>query len=182
MDHHLKCQLCGEKLQVTSNCLCTLGEHLLAKHPDVELTFFTSLENLLSWKLDLGEKARECNRKVISCRKLSAVKITKSSRSGSGGYKTTVETWKPAQLELACPQCRKKGQPSMRRHKNKFTNTSLGAFCMLSCWPACFLPFIVQKKSIVELYCKNCGTFLGEYNRATGTLSCICSKWNKKDI
>ncbi|CAG9836612.1 unnamed protein product [Diabrotica balteata] len=151
MDHHLKCQLCGEKLQVTSNCLCTLGEHLLAKHPDVELTFFTSLENLLSWKLDLGEKAR-------------------------------VETWKPAQLELACPQCRKKGQPSMRRHKNKFTNTSLGAFCMLSCWPACFLPFIVQKKSIVELYCKNCGTFLGEYNRATGTLSCICSKWNKKDI
>ncbi|CAH1099839.1 unnamed protein product [Psylliodes chrysocephalus] len=44
MDYYLKCELCGEELQV--NCTCPLGKHLLEHHPDVDLTFFSSYEDL----------------------------------------------------------------------------------------------------------------------------------------
>ncbi|XP_057662918.1 uncharacterized protein LOC130897946 [Diorhabda carinulata] len=167
MDRNLKCQLCGKKLRVSPNCPCTLGEHLLAQHPDVDLTFYSSLEDLSYWK-SYPQKKRDRGSKVLSCRKKSSLKVTKNASNGI--YKTTVETWNPSQMKMECPRCQKQDKPCIRSNKNRASRNYLKALCMLSCWPVCFLPFAAKRNNVVELYCKYCRCVIAEYNRATGAL------------
>ncbi|KAJ8970702.1 hypothetical protein NQ317_000600 [Molorchus minor] len=141
---YLRCQICGEKLSFNPYCPCSLGEHLINKHPEQRMTHF--------FPEDTTKKAD--NR---------------------------VETWKPGPVEVTCPECCYTGRPCIRKQRNKVAYSSFGALCMLTCWPLCFLPFLMPEGSKIHLYCKNCGTFLGEYSRKTGELKTCCTDKFKKE-
>ncbi|CAH1170274.1 unnamed protein product [Phaedon cochleariae] len=177
MEYQLKCQLCGEQFNVNPKCPHPLGEHLLKKHPGIELTFFT-IED------DCDTKCCKCNRKKTS-RNKCLFKIPSKSivppKKRSSIFKTTVESWKPGPVKIICPKCRRKDRPCIRKQRNKVAYSSLGAFCMLTCWPICFLPFLIPNGSVLELFCKHCGTLLGEYDRKTGTIKCVCNR-NADDL
>ncbi|XP_023024470.2 uncharacterized protein, partial [Leptinotarsa decemlineata] len=152
-----------------------VGEHLLEHHPDEELTFFSCEE-------DESEKSRKCckcpsktKKKIIKVRNLNRLSISKRSL-----FKTTVETWKPGPVKVICPKCKINDRPCIRKQRNKVAYTALGAFFILTCWPLCFIPFLMPKGSTVDLFCKHCGNYLGEYNRATGSLKCACKLRDKK--
>ncbi|KAG5892930.1 hypothetical protein JTB14_006244 [Gonioctena quinquepunctata] len=180
MEYNLKCQLCGKEICVTPETPSALGEHLLQNHPDVELTFFSCEE-------DGDSKAKCCKRhskrKVHKVRKLSkmSTSIHRSVPARKKNiYKTTVETWGSGPFKVICPKCKRKARPCIRKQKNKVAHTCLGAFFMMTCWPICFLPFLLPNAGSVDFFCRHCGTYLGEYNKATGTLKCACQRKDKK--
>ncbi|XP_030766133.1 lipopolysaccharide-induced tumor necrosis factor-alpha factor-like [Sitophilus oryzae] len=89
-------------------------------------------------------------------------------------YKTTVETWKPGPLRVTCPRCKYVDRPCVRQKRNRVAYSPIGALCLLVCWPVCFLPFLMSEGSQIQLFCKRCGAFLGEYDRKTGQMRCPC--------
>lgn len=42
MEYYFQCKLCGEKFYVNPYCPCVFGDHLLEKHPELQLSFFSS--------------------------------------------------------------------------------------------------------------------------------------------
>ncbi|VEN37502.1 unnamed protein product [Callosobruchus maculatus] len=99
---------------------------------------------------------------------------------GAHAFRTTVESWNSSTLKVKCPKCNVTDRPCIRKQKNKIATSSVGAFCMNTCWPICFMPFLMPQSSTLDLYCKHCGFFMGEYNRATGKLLCRCKSEGKK--
>ncbi|KAK4877624.1 hypothetical protein RN001_010130 [Aquatica leii] len=72
--------------------------------------------------------------------------------------------------------------PSQKYRMYKTTaHSSLGAICLLGCWPLCFLPFMLGGSNIMNIHCKGCGQYLGTFDRKSGRMqSCddsvrVCS-------
>ncbi|KAJ8956988.1 hypothetical protein NQ318_012153, partial [Aromia moschata] len=177
----LKCQICGEKLTFNPYCPCSLGEHLIKKHPELRMTHF-SIENTTTCSCCTCVEETNNKFKGPASAKMGGCppKRGKPPDNKGGVYKTTVETWRPGPLKVTCPVCNQEDRPCIRKQRNKVAYSSLGALCMLSCWPLCFLPFLMPGGSKIQLYCKHCGTYLGEYNRKTGQLTTCCTDRNKK--
>ncbi|KAB0796001.1 hypothetical protein PPYR_10062 [Photinus pyralis] len=141
-----KCRLCGDALLYTPSKVANLGEHLYCGHSKASLTNF-SIEHATS----LSNSSLDSS-------------ITKRM------YKTTVETWKPGIAVLTCPSCGKTGHPIVRKQQNKITHSSLGAICLLGCWPLCFLPFMLGGSNTMNIHCKFCGQYLGTFDRKSGRM------------
>ncbi|CAH1986167.1 unnamed protein product [Acanthoscelides obtectus] len=95
-------------------------------------------------------------------------------------FKTTVESWSSSTLKVKCPKCSVTDRPRIRRQKIKVATSPVGAFCLNACWPICFMPFLMSKPSTLDIYCRHCGFFMGEYDRATGRLLCRCKTEGKE--
>ncbi|XP_018566490.1 lipopolysaccharide-induced tumor necrosis factor-alpha factor homolog [Anoplophora glabripennis] len=161
MERYLICQICGEKLPFDPVCTCTLGEHLVKNHPDAEMTHFIVEDTSLC---GCGRESTSSSSEGLYSTADAAV------GNKSAVFKTTIETWKPGPLNVICPLCGKEDRPCIRKQRNKVAYTQFGALCMVTCWPICFLPFLMSQSSTIHLYCRHCGALIGEYNRQTGTL------------
>uniref|UniRef100_A0A182TYH7 LITAF domain-containing protein n=1 Tax=Anopheles melas TaxID=34690 RepID=A0A182TYH7_9DIPT len=78
-------------------------------------------------------------------------------------YKTTVTQWKPARFRVKCGECGGRFYPTIRNAASRISN-GLGAVCILSCWPFCFLPALFTTASKYHLHCSNCNAYLGLYD------------------
>ncbi|XP_067634293.1 uncharacterized protein [Eurosta solidaginis] len=82
-------------------------------------------------------------------------------------FRNSIEKWRPANGTLYCPKCGANCRPLIRTQAERSANNSCCAACILSCWPFCFLPFLVPSTNNREyLHCSNCKTFLGLYDRS----------------
>ncbi|KAJ9587389.1 hypothetical protein L9F63_019090 [Diploptera punctata] len=84
-------------------------------------------------------------------------------------YHATVESWKPGNNKIVCPNCGYKVQPVVKKMNNKVYRSPLGALCTVGCWP-CLLPFAYFGNHIVNIYCSQCNQFLGTYDRKRNVL------------
>ncbi|CAH1372574.1 uncharacterized protein [Tenebrio molitor] len=171
------CRICGVTITCKDGNIYTLGEHLLKKHPELEMTHFTMEE--------CGDGPRKSKSRQKTQRKLSnkfsfaSTFLRKSStllRGRKHGatrrslYKTTVESWRPGTAALSCPKCGHSGQPYIRKQRNKVAYNSLGAFFLLGCWPLCFLPMLMCGGTNTIICCKKCGYCFGTYDKKKGKL------------
>ncbi|KAJ8925112.1 hypothetical protein NQ315_001293, partial [Exocentrus adspersus] len=202
-ERYLICQLCGDKLPFNPICTCSLGEHLVKKHPGVDMTHFVVEDSSFCDCDSDSVQGKSTNTSTIIVQECFVGVESSAMASTAGGgslssrsrlmglckrradnkemFKTTVETWKPGPMRIICPACGKEDRPCIRKQRNKVAYTQLGAMCMVSCWPICFLPFLMPQASDIHLYCKHCGAFVGEYDRKTGNLKPGgASKENKK--
>ncbi|CAG9769903.1 unnamed protein product [Ceutorhynchus assimilis] len=169
MDAYLICQICGEKLSFNPECPCTLGEHLIRKHPRVEMTHFSNDNFCVCSSNSSKQKLKKkCPKSDLPC----DCTYFEKPRRKTCIFKTSVETWKPGPLRVSCPHCGALARPCIRRQRNRVAYSPLGAFCLLVCWPVCFLPFLMPESSQIQLFCKECGAFLGEYDRKSGRMKC----------
>lgn len=56
----LRCLLCGENVHIKRTCTCPLGEHLLEKHPEIQIGYYSTRE-----KKGNQEKQKERPVKVL---------------------------------------------------------------------------------------------------------------------
>ncbi|XP_017044387.1 uncharacterized protein LOC108090287 [Drosophila ficusphila] len=75
-------------------------------------------------------------------------------------YRASMERWSPAEGRLFCPCC-----GCSRRPLIKAVSEIEDSGCWASCWPLCFLPCLMSSDNREYLYCSNCRTFLGIYDR-----------------
>ncbi|KAL1516819.1 hypothetical protein ABEB36_000671 [Hypothenemus hampei] len=176
MDKCLICQICGKELPFNPKCPCTLGGHMLRKHPQVIMTHF-SKENLLcccsSTRSSENKFKHPCPKTGLPCRcaiNEPPPSINKKIRPRCK-FETSVETWKPGPLRVICPHCFNIDRPCIRIQRNRVAYSPLGALCLLVCWPICFMPFMMSQTQI-SLFCKKCGAFLGEYDQKSGHMKC----------
>lgn len=85
-------------------------------------------------------------------------------------YRTSIEKWCPANGSIYCPKCGSNKRPLIKTKADRFTRNDCGACCLLSCWPFCFIPWILPGQNQEYLYCANCKTFLGLYDRQRNCL------------
>uniref|UniRef100_A0A182V418 LITAF domain-containing protein n=1 Tax=Anopheles merus TaxID=30066 RepID=A0A182V418_ANOME len=71
--------------------------------------------------------------------------------------------WKPARFRVKCGECGGRFYPTIRNAASRISN-GLGAACILSCWPFCFLPALFTTASKYHLHCSNCNAYLGLYD------------------
>lgn len=90
-------------------------------------------------------------------------------------YRTSMEKWRPANGTIYCPQCGVNKRPLLKSRAERYSENQCGAACILSCWPFCFLPFLVPGDNQEYLHCSNCRCFLGLYDRNNN-----CIKPNKE--
>ncbi|KAF7267725.1 uncharacterized protein LOC143203915 [Rhynchophorus ferrugineus] len=164
MESALVCQICGQKLSFNPGCPCSLGEHMLRKHPHLEMGHFSNQDicNCCS----VSSKNRPlCSRTQLPCLCSSFEKPRKPKPTV---FKTTVESWKPGPLRVTCPRCQHLDRPCIRHQRNRISRSALGALCLLLCWPVCFM----SESSRIHLFCRRCHAFMGEYDRKTGRMKC----------
>ncbi|XP_065370224.1 uncharacterized protein LOC135962302 [Calliphora vicina] len=85
-------------------------------------------------------------------------------------YCTSIEKWCPANGSIHCPKCGCNKRPLIKTRAQRFSHNECAACCLLSCWPFCFLPWLLPSQSQECLYCANCKTFLGLYDRNTNCI------------
>ncbi|EFN73659.1 hypothetical protein EAG_08456 [Camponotus floridanus] len=71
-------------------------------------------------------------------------------------FSTEVETWKYHDKSVRCPACGEKETPIIFKQQ-KFTSSRLAAFCLLGCWPFCFIPLLMSRGKSVRTLCPRCG-------------------------
>ncbi|XP_055838912.1 uncharacterized protein LOC129906942 [Episyrphus balteatus] len=80
-------------------------------------------------------------------------------------YKTSIEKWRPAKGMIYCPKCGAHKKPIIKSRSEKLSYSTVGAACILTCWPLCFLPCFFQGPSRDYLHCAECHNFLGMYDK-----------------
>ncbi|XP_060535421.1 uncharacterized protein LOC132707542 [Cylas formicarius] len=110
----LTCQICGDKLAFNPECPCSLGEHLLSRHPELEMAHF-SREDLFCRCSSERIPQDHAPKKKPS----PSVRFRTKSRSGQALFKTTVETWRPGPRMVTCPQCNYLERPCIRKQRNR---------------------------------------------------------------
>ncbi|XP_050445892.1 uncharacterized protein LOC126848764 isoform X1 [Cataglyphis hispanica] len=78
-------------------------------------------------------------------------------------FSTEVETWKYHEKSVRCPDCGVKEVPIIVKQQ-KFTTSRLAAFCLLGCWPFCFIPLLMSRDKNVRTLCPRCGYDYGVRN------------------
>lgn len=81
-----------------------------------------------------------------------------------GRYKASIERWVPTDGFIYCPRCGCSRRPLVKA-ASEIGNSGCCAACIVSCWPLCFLPCLLSPDNREYLYCMNCRTFLGIYDR-----------------
>ncbi|CAH1986168.1 unnamed protein product [Acanthoscelides obtectus] len=150
-----------------------MGDHFIQEHPDAGVNFYTN---------DKEIQDREV-RKRVSCSRANCPELNNKTYNDlhiPTSFKTTVESWSSSTLKVKCPKCSVTDRPRIRRQKIKVATSPVGAFCLNACWPICFMPFLMSKPSTLDIYCRHCGFFMGEYDRATGRLLCRCKTEGKE--
>ncbi|XP_067215604.1 uncharacterized protein [Linepithema humile] len=66
------------------------------------------------------------------------------------------ETWKYYDKLVRCPACNVKDVPIILKQQN-FTSSRLAAFCLLGCWPFCFIPLLMSRDKKMRMQCPHCG-------------------------
>ncbi|XP_050300910.1 uncharacterized protein LOC126739323 isoform X3 [Anthonomus grandis grandis] len=157
----LICQICGEKFKFNPECPCTLGEHLIQKHPNLAMTHFSGNDFCCCGSTSSSKKFPVCPKTGLRC-SCPDVRAKSQDKFGKSKciFKTSVETWRPGPLRVTCPHCSAIDRPCIRRQRNRVAYSPLGALCLLVCWPVCFLPFLMPESSQIQLFCKKCGAFL----------------------
>ncbi|KAH8337799.1 hypothetical protein KR067_004231 [Drosophila pandora] len=79
-------------------------------------------------------------------------------------YKASIERWVPTDGFIYCPRCGCSRRPLVKA-SSEIGNSGCCANCIVSCWPLCFLPCLLSPDNREYLYCNNCRTFLGIYDR-----------------
>nr|CAH7724407.1 unnamed protein product [Callosobruchus chinensis] len=179
MGTYLRCAICGLKIPVDSHCMCPLGDHFIQEHPEAGVNFYTNdkeIKEIARKEMDIQER-KSCSR--ANCPEYNN-RSSNELNKDAHAFRTTVESWNSSTLKVRCPKCNVTDKPCIRKQKNKLATSPVGAFFMNTCWPICFMPFLMPHSSTLDLYCKHCGFFMGEYNRATGKLLCRCKTEGKK--
>lgn len=182
------CQTCGSTIYYGPQETSVLADHFYYEHPDKDVGHFT----IINVQVDDRRPSRSGSRTMsqteignvrvkskgelvgnISCMKECDPCVCQADYEFDchNHYKTTVESWSSGPNDVKCPQCNNVGPPLIRRQRNKIAKSSLGAMCLLGCWPLCFLPFMLGGSNVLNLYCKNCGAFLASYDRHLGKLN-----------
>ncbi|KYN20855.1 PREDICTED: uncharacterized protein LOC108760279 isoform X1 [Trachymyrmex cornetzi] len=84
-------------------------------------------------------------------------------------FSTKVETWKYHDESIRCPACGVKKMPIILQQQ-KFTSSRLVAFCLMGCWPFCFIPLLMRRDKSVRTLCPCCGHDYGICTRAESKL------------
>ncbi|XP_072765924.1 uncharacterized protein [Anoplolepis gracilipes] len=91
---------------------------------------------------------------------ITALKIpddkARASKQPNNVFSTEVETWKYHDKSVRCPACGVKEAPIILKQQ-KFTSSRLAAFCLLGCWPFCFIPLLMSRDKSVRTLCPRCG-------------------------
>ncbi|XP_073847049.1 uncharacterized protein isoform X2 [Musca autumnalis] len=80
-------------------------------------------------------------------------------------YRTSIEKWRPLNGTIYCPKCGCNKPPLIEARNEFITENSWCAFCLLNCWPLCFIPWIFPSHEVEHLHCSKCKTFLVEYEK-----------------
>ncbi|CAG9853882.1 unnamed protein product [Phyllotreta striolata] len=162
MDYHLKCELCGEKVQVDSKSTSPLGAHLLVRHPDVDLTYFSSFEDLTV------RRNHVCVNKFKDF-----VEANNKTTLRKNVISTTIESWEISTCKFLCPKCGIKDRPEIRVRTTNIVDAPFNRLLLLACWPLCFWPMSNTANSEKRLFCRSCGNDLGNFDRLKCTCKCI---------
>ncbi|KAI8038511.1 uncharacterized protein LOC128254573 [Drosophila gunungcola] len=79
-------------------------------------------------------------------------------------YRASIERWAPVEGRIFCPCCACSRRPLIKA-ATEIMDSGCCASCLLTCWPLCFLPCLQSADNREYLYCSNCRTFLGIYDR-----------------
>lgn len=174
------CKLCGEKISYSPDHIHNYGMHLIEKHPELDFAHFALMYEPTSKKN--GNCSCGCGCDADDC-----IRRGKGGKHRARHYRTTskiilfhllcilinvflVQSWKCSQNPLLCPRCGKKNAPLIKRQRHKLTGSTGLACMLLGCWPFCFLPFIISGSDLFYLYCKECGFYIGMYDRRVSAI------------
>ncbi|KAM0734907.1 hypothetical protein ACS0PU_011020 [Formica fusca] len=96
-------------------------------------------------------------------------------------FSTEVETWKYHDKSICCPVCGVKEVPIILKQQ-KFTTSRLAAFCLLGCWPFCFIPLLMSRDKSVRTLCPHCGHDYGvRADKLVCSPKCVSSRGGQSD-
>ncbi|XP_016928205.2 uncharacterized protein [Drosophila suzukii] len=95
--------------------------------------------------------------------------VDKATSHRRSCYRASIERWAPAEGRIFCPCCACSKRPLIKAASEIVDNGCCAAW-VVSCWPLCFLPCLMSSDNKEYLYCSNCRTFLGIYDREN---SCV---------
>ncbi|XP_011686088.1 PREDICTED: uncharacterized protein LOC105448911 isoform X2 [Wasmannia auropunctata] len=100
---------------------------------------------------------------------------TRAPKRPNNVFSTEVETWKYHDESIRCPACGVKEVPIILKQQ-KFTSSRLAAFCLMGCWPFCFIPLLMRRDKSTRTLCPRCGYDYGICTRAKSKLIACSSK------
>ncbi|XP_050093102.1 uncharacterized protein LOC126576057 [Anopheles aquasalis] len=170
------CHHCRAKLLYEPTNTWILIDHLQQQHSlqppsPVESISFSPI---MSLRQKLKNKLRSCAAPAKETTNQASVETSTGSKLRTGAsrkvaYKTTVAEWYPAQCRVKCPNCGGHFYPTIRLVTSRISRSVCAAYCLLFCWPLCFLPCLFNQPVKPHLHCSNCSAFLGLYDaRSTG--------------
>ncbi|XP_052864291.1 uncharacterized protein LOC128270906 [Anopheles cruzii] len=171
------CTVCQSNLSCDRSNTAILIQHLQSMHRS-EATIVELAEK--STQTTPSDLKPSRNSRSTAAKKTSSVKRKHSSNSSGRkptvsraeiSYKTTVAEWRPAELRVKCPQCGGRYFPTVRFVTSRISRSAIGAYCLLCCWPLCFLSCIFNRPTKQHLHCSNCNAFLGLYEDYMGKKS-----------
>ncbi|XP_073976014.1 uncharacterized protein isoform X3 [Rhodnius prolixus] len=154
----VRCLVCGELLSYSRECTDPLIEHLRNKHPYIHVAKIPPFPRNYNLNNTYGNLLSEGHEKNLLLGNKESYK--KEARKKSKENQNKIVTGK-----IYCPSCECESEPVIRKQKNPLTNSAIGTFFMLGCWPFCFLPFFVWGTRVVSLYCPKCSQLLGTFDR-----------------
>ncbi|KAL5285808.1 hypothetical protein ACFFRR_007470 [Megaselia abdita] len=181
MSLKVRCLLCSKILQCTREDTSALLEHIREYHPEV--TVLESNEALSHMAPENNNNNNNNNKKAVQIdsdpmvrspggdtQRLSKtdynVQRDCTRRSGRKRlYKTSIEKWRPGIGLIYCPKCGTKHRPLVKSHTEKISTSTVGAACILTCWPFCFFPCLFPSPTKEYLHCPVCDNFLGLYDK-----------------
>lgn len=179
MSLKVRCLLCSKILSCTREDTSSLLEHIREYHPEVTvlesseaLTHMAPSEEKKSVKIDSDPMVRNPGGDAERVAKEEYnVQRNCSRKSGRKKlYKTSIEKWRPGVGLIYCPKCGAKHRPLVKSHTEKISTSTIGAACILTCWPFCFFPCLFPSPTKEYLHCPVCDNFLGIYDKGR---SCV---------
>ncbi|SPP72872.1 uncharacterized protein LOC117582235 [Drosophila guanche] len=169
----------GKMTGMTEAQMADEAERYIAKHPSSG----GSKAEVSAEQQSVGSsKQREC---AAAKARANAKAADKTPNGRRQCYRASIERWIPVDGCLYCPSCGTSRRPVVKSRTEVITSTGCAASCVISCWPLCFLPCLVPPENREYLYCSNCKTFLGIYDREKNCVkpskefvpsSCVCPK------
>ncbi|XP_058056796.1 uncharacterized protein LOC131208163 [Anopheles bellator] len=99
----------------------------------------------------------------MHCPEPTIVELAEKSTQTTPSDSKPIAEWRPAESPVKCPQCGGRYFPTVRLVTSRVSRNAIGAYCLLCCWPLCFLSCIFNRPTKQHLHCSNCNAFLGLY-------------------
>ncbi|XP_022233152.2 uncharacterized protein LOC111081405 [Drosophila obscura] len=149
----------GKMTGMTEAQMADEAERYIAKHPSSGLSGGSKAEG--SEKQSGSGKQRECE----AAKAKANAKAKAKANNRRQCYRASIERWTPVDGSIYCPSCGCNRRPVVKSRTEVITSHGCAASCVISCWPLCFLPCLVPPENREYLYCCNCKSFLGIYDR-----------------